>query len=61
MLPEFKHASAVRERSTRGKKQKKTKTQPASHDPFVLWKTAHADFAAQISCNGLVNMHAAVG
>lgn len=41
--------------------EKKKKTQPASHDPFVLWKTAHADFAAQISCNGLVNMHAAVG
>lgn len=57
MLPEFKHASAVRERSTRGKK----KPQPASRDPFVLWKTAHADFAAQISCNVLVNMHAAVG
>lgn len=59
MLPEFKHASAVRERSTREKKKKKS--QPASRDPFVLWKTAHADFAAQISCNGLVNMHAAVG
>lgn len=43
------------------KNKKKTKTQPASHDPFVLWKTAHADFAAQISCNVLVNMHAAVG
>lgn len=39
----------------------KKKPQPASRDPFVLWKTAHADFAAQISCNVLVNMHAAVG
>lgn len=44
-----------------GGKKKKKKTQPASRDPFVLWKTAHADFAAQISCNVLVNMHAAVG
>lgn len=41
--------------------EKKKNPQPASRDPFVLWKTAHADFAAQISCNVLVNMHAAVG